>query len=242
MTTSRKILIGLAVFLVVAAALLFWLTRGNPADLPIDAVTGDDPTLAEPQAEAFPTVQIAEPVGWADGQKPGAAAGLQVVRFADGLDHPRVLHTLPNGDVLVTLTRAPKVEKEGGGIVSAITDWVAGLLMSKAGATGESPDQLVLLRDADGDGVAETRKVLRDDLASPSGIAWRDGKLYVANHNALLAFDYAEGADAVTGAPRKLMDLPPGGNHWMRNIVLSPDGTKIYVAVGSASNIGERGM
>ncbi len=242
MKTSRKILIGLVVFLVVAAALLFWLTRGNVADLPFDEVTGDDPTLAEPQAESFPTVKIAEPVGWADGQKPDAAAGLQVVRFAEDLEHPRVLHTLPNGDVLVTLTRAPKVEKEGGGIMTAITDWVAGLLMSKAGATGESPDQLVLLRDANGDGVAETRKVLRDDLASPSGIAWRDGKLYVANHNALLAFDYAEGADAVTGSPRKLMDLPAGGNHWMRNIVLSPDGTKIYIAVGSASNIGERGM
>ena len=242
MTRARKILIGLAVFLIVFGALAFWLTRGNVADLPMDEVTGDDPTLAEPQEEAVPTVQIAEPVGWAEGEKPDAAAGLQVVRFAEGLDHPRVVHTLPNGDVLVTLTRAPKVEKEGGGIITAITDWVAGLLMSKAGAGGESPDQLVLLRDGNGDGVAETRKVLRDDLASPSGIAWRDGKLYIANHNALLAFDYAEGADAVTGTPRKLMDLPAGGNHWMRNIALSPDGTKIYIAVGSASNIGERGM
>src|SRR5690606_4934502 len=93
-----------------------------------------------------------------------------------------------------------------------------------------------------GDGVAEARHVLRDDLDSPSGIAWHDGNLYVANHDAVLRFDYEEGATTLAGAPEKLMDLPPAGNHWMRNIVLSDDGTRLFVAVGSASNIGEGGM
>jgi glucose/arabinose dehydrogenase len=242
MSTMRKILIALLVIFVLLAGLGYWLTRGNTAELSLDAVTGADPTLAEANEETIPTVQIAKPVGWAEGEAPVAAEGLEVKRFAEGLDHPRVLHRLPNGDVLVTLTRAPETKNEGGGVMAAITDWVAGWLMSEAGATGKSPNQLVLLRDADGDGVAEVRKVLRDDLDSPSGIAWGDGTLYVANHNALLAFDYALGSDAVTGTPRKLMDLPAGGNHWMRNIALNPDGTKIYAAVGSASNIGEKGM
>src|SRR5690606_14847535 len=101
---------------------------------------------------------------------------------------------------------------------------------------------VVLLRDADGDGTAEERHELLTGLSSPSGLAWHDGKLYVANHDALLRFDYAEGADAVTGGPVKLVDLPPAGNHWMRNIVLSPDGTKLYIAIGSASNIADAGI
>jgi len=157
--------------------------------------------------------------------------------FADGLEHPRVLYALPNGDILAALTRAPA--SEGGGI----TAWIADILLTRAGATGASPDEIVLLRDSDGDGVAETRKtILHEGLSSPSGIGWHDGTLYVANHDALLAFPYELGAEAVTGEPRKLMDLPGGGGHWMRNLELSEDGERIYVAVGSASNIGEYGM
>ncbi|GAA4047211.1 sorbosone dehydrogenase family protein [Parerythrobacter jejuensis] len=182
-------------------------------------------------------MRIAEPVGWEDGELPTAADGLVVNRFAEGLDHPRVLHRLPNGDVLVTLTRAPKSEDGGG-----ITGWIADLLMGWAGATGDSANELVLLRDADGDGTAEVKQVLTDALDSPSGIAWREGTLYIANHDALLAFPYELGTMELTGEPRKLMDLAPGGGHWMRNIELSPDGTRIYVAVGSVSNIGEQGM
>lgn len=242
MSTKRKILLTLLVIIIVLAGLGYWLTRGNTAELPMDQVTGDDPTLAKPEPETIPTVKVAKPVGWAEGEAPVAAEGLEVTRFAEGLEHPRVMHRLPNGDILVTLTRAPETKSEGGGVMGAIEGWVAGWLMSEAGATGKSPNQLVLLRDANDDGVAEVRQVLRDDLDSPSGIEWKDGTLYVANHNALLAFDYALGSDKVTGTPRKLMDLPAGGNHWMRNIKLNPEGTKLYVAVGSASNIGERGM
>jgi glucose/arabinose dehydrogenase len=200
--------------------------------------------LQEGDPQSVPTVQIAEPVGWKAGEAPTPAEGLEVVRFAEGLEHPRILYALPNGDVLATLTRAPKQEGGGGGgIMATIEGWIAAMLFEKAGSAGESPNQIVLLRDEDGNGSAETTKViLAEGLDSPSGISWLDDTLYVANHNAVLAFPYTLGSDAVTGTPRKLMDLPAGGNHWMRNIEISPDGTSLFVAVGSASNIGERGM
>ncbi|MFN4113527.1 MAG: PQQ-dependent sugar dehydrogenase [Sphingomonadaceae bacterium] len=237
MSILRKLLIALLVLLLLFAGFAFWVYRGDGADLSVEDVSGTDPTLQAAKAETFPTVRIAKPVGWKEGELPEAAEGLTVMRFAEGLEHPRVIHTLPNGDVLVTLTRSPKA-KGGGGI----TGWIADKLMSRAGAKGDSPNQLVLLRDGDGDGTAEVRQVLTDALDSPSGIAWNDGTLYIANHNAVLAFDYALGATALAGEGRKLMDLPPGGGHWMRNIELSPDGTKLYIAVGSVSNIGEKGM
>lgn len=237
MTVMRKILVALVVVFVLVGAFALWVYRGDPADLSVEEVTGTDPTLSEADPQMLPTVRIAKPIGWKDGELPEPAEGLTVKRFADGLDHPRVIHTLPNGDVLVTLTRSPK---SGGG--GGITGWIADKLMSRAGATGVSPNQLVLLRDADGDGTAEVRQVLTDALDSPSGIAWNDGTLYVANHDEVLAFDYALGSASLTGEGRKLMDLPGGGGHWMRNIELSPDATKLYVAVGSVSNIGEKGM
>ena len=237
MSTRRKIILAILAAFLVIAVVVFFLVRGNAAELSVAAVSGTDPQLGEPAGGIFPTVAIAEPVGWADSELPIAAEGLVVQRFADGLDHPRVLHALPNGDVLVSLTRAPAKEGDGG-----IMSWISNFLMSRAGATGESADQILLMRDADGDGVAEVKQVVAEDLSSPSGMAWRDGTLYVANHDALLAFDYALGDARVSGTPRKLMDLAPGGGHWMRNIELNPDGTKLYVAVGSVSNVGEKGM
>jgi glucose/arabinose dehydrogenase len=117
------------------------------------------------------------------------------------------------------------------------------MLMSSAGAKGASANQIVLLRDTDGDGVAETREVLiSEGLDSPSGMGWHDGTLFIANHDEVLAFDYELGSDAVTSTARKLMDLPPGGGHWMRNLEVHPDGDRFYVAVGSVSNIGDQGM
>jgi glucose/arabinose dehydrogenase len=237
MSIGRKILVGLLVLVLVLLGFAAWVWQGHSANLSVAEVTGTDPVLADPAAEMFPTVRIAEPVGWAEGEVPQAAEGLAVTRFADGLEHPRVLHALPNGDVLATLTRSP-ASGEGGGL----TGWIADLLMSRAGAKGASPNQLVLLRDANGDGVAETRAVLTDDLDSPSGIAWADGTLYVANHDEVLAFPYTPGQTRLGGPARKLMDLPAAGNHWMRNIELNPEGTALYVAVGSDSNIGEKGI
>ncbi|MDG6079401.1 sorbosone dehydrogenase family protein [Erythrobacter litoralis] len=237
MSTMKKLGIWLLVILLIVAIGGYFFTRGDTASIPIDEVTGTDPQLDEPDAELFPTVKIAEPVGWAAGEVPEAATGITVSRFAEGLEHPRTIYTLPNGDVLVSLTRAPASDEDGG-----IRGWIAGLLMGKAGATGTSLDQVVLLRDTDGDGVADIRQVIAHGLASPSGLAWQDGTLYVANHDAVLAFPYALGANRVGGPARKITDLAGGGGHWMRNLELSPDGASLFVAVGSDTNIGDNGL
>tara|TARA_A100001391_G_scaffold182451_1_gene148970 strand:- start:220 stop:1680 length:1461 start_codon:yes stop_codon:yes gene_type:complete len=233
--------LGIALLIIVLAILVagYFLTRGDTADIAFEETVGTDPTLDEPAEERFPTVAIAEPVGWGEGEAPTAAKGLAVNRFAEGLDHPRTLQALPNGDILVSLTQSPKIESGEG---NWLRDLVAGFLFRKAGAGGESANQLVLLRDADGDGVAEGRFVLRDDLDSPSGIAWGDGTLYVANHDEVLAFDYELGATRLTGEGRKIAVLAEGTGHWMRNLALHPDGDRLYAAVGSKSNIGEDGM
>ena len=239
----RKLAIVILVLLLIAVVGFYFLSRGDTATLSVDEVAGTDPILEAPEAESFPTVAIAKPVGWGADELPEPAPGLSVNRFADGLDHPRVLYALPNGDVLVTLTRAPVSESEDEGVMASIRGWVAELLFSEAGAAGVSPNQVVLLRDADDDGVAEIKQtLLSDGLDSPSGMSWHDGTLYVANHNAVLAWDYELGANAVSSEPRKLMDLPAGGGHWMRNMEIHPDGDRFYVAVGSVSNIGEQGM
>ena len=237
MSILKKLGIALAVILLVILVVGYFLTRGDKADVPFEDVVGTDPTLQEANAESFPTVAVAKPVGWGETEVPVAAEGLAVGRFAEGLDHPRTLQALPNGDILVSLTRAP--QSEGGGGIKA---WIAGLLMSRAGATGKSPNQVVLLRDADGDGKAEIRQVLLDGLNSPSGLAWADGTLYVANNDAVLAYPYELGSEKVSGQPRKIADLAAGGGHWMRNLALHPDGKRLYAAVGSDTNIADKGM
>lgn len=238
MSTKRKLLVALAVLLIVFGGFAFWIWRGTPAKHTDVELSGKDPVIADPDPETIPSVAIARPIGWAANEAPVPAAGLTVSRFAEGLDHPRVLYTLPNGDVIVALADSPA--SGGGGLLG----WIAERMMQRAGSNTGSPDTLVLLRDADGDGKAEGRFVLREDkdLASPSGIAWQDDALFVANHDAVIWFDYKLGETVLEGEPKKLMDLPAAGNHWMRNLVLSPDGKRFYVAVGSASNIGENGM
>ncbi len=233
---TRKLLIALGSLIVIGGALA-WLLSGTRSERSVDEISGTRPLLVEAEAERFPTISVMKPVGWAADEKPVAAPGLVVTRFAEGIDHPRTMLTLPNGDVLVADTRGP--EGDGGGI----TGFFQNLLMKYAGSTGTSANTIVLLRDGDGDGRAEQRFALRKEgLSSPSGMAFGNGKLYVANHDAVLAFDFTPGMTAITGSPTKLMDLPAGGNHWMRNLLLSPDGKFLYVAVGSASNIGENGM
>ena len=239
MSTKRKLLVALAVFLLVVGGFLFWIWRGTPAQHTLDELSGRDPVLVEPKAEQIPSVSIAKSIGWTASEAPTPAKGLAVTRFAEGLDHPRVIYTLPNGDVIVAEADAPP-----GNMGSGLTALIGKMLMKRAGANKGSPDALVLLRDSDGDGKAEQRFALRtgEGLASPSGLAWRDDVLYVANHNAVLAFPYKLGETALAGQPRKVMDLPGGGNHWMRNLLISPDGKQFYVAVGSSSNIAEKGM
>ncbi|MBO6527324.1 PQQ-dependent sugar dehydrogenase [Erythrobacter sp.] len=235
----KKLGIALLVILLVVLVAGYFLTRGDTADVAFEETVGTDPTLDEPAAESFPTVAIAEPVGWAEGEVPVAAEGLAVNRFAEGLDHPRTLQALPNGDILAALTQSPKIQT---GESNWLRDLVAGFLFRKAGAGGDSANQIVLLRDADGDGIAEGRFVLRDDLDSPSGIAWGDDTLYIANHDEVLAFDYELGSTELSGEGRKIADLAHGTGHWMRNLALHPDGDRLYAAVGSKSNIGEDGM
>ena len=234
----RKFLIGLGGVVVLGGGLSAYILHGNSSDLPVSQFEGKAPKLVTPKPERFPSVGLAKPIGWAEGEAPAAAGGLVVTRFAQELDHPRTMLTLPNGDVLVAETGAPAGNDPGG-----ITGFFQRIMMRFVGAGGVSPNRLVLLRDATGSGVSAKPIVLRQDgLSSPSGMAWHDGKLYVANHNAVLVFDYALGATSIAGNPKKIMDLPAAGNHWMRNLLLSPDATKLYVAVGSSSNIAENGL
>ncbi|MCP5432942.1 MAG: sorbosone dehydrogenase family protein [Alphaproteobacteria bacterium] len=221
-----------------AAAALAIAACGEQAKLPIEAGQGPAPTLPAPNETLIPTVKIAEPVGWAAGEAPTPAQGLAVSMFAGGLDHPRWLHVLPNGDVLVAESNKP--QRSGGG---GLTGLVAGRIMKSAGAGVPSADRITLLRDRDGDGVPETRSVFLEKLHSPFGMALVGATFYVANADAILAFPYAEGALRLEGEGRKLADLPAGRNHhWTKNIHPSRDGTKLYATVGSNSNIGENGL
>ncbi|MES2337776.1 MAG: sorbosone dehydrogenase family protein [Pseudomonadota bacterium] len=232
----KHILIVLGIFVALAAGAFYYLSRPDKARLPNEAVMGVRPNISEPRKQFLPTIGIAEVVGWQNGAKPTPAPGLQVAAFASGLDHPRWLYRLPNGDVLVAETNSPP--REGGGI----TGWVMGILMGKAGAGVPSANRITLLRDANGDGVAETKTAFLTGLNSPFGMALVGDWLYVANTDALVRFPYKAGETRITAKPEKIADLPGGGNHWARNVVANPAGRTLYVSVGSASNIGENGM
>jgi glucose/arabinose dehydrogenase len=213
---------------------------GEVATLPISAGTGPQPVLPPPRQTLIPTVHIAPAKGWLPGATPQAAAGTRVAAFASGLDHPRWLYVLSNGDVLVAETNAPPKPEDGKGIKG----WVMGLMMKKAGASVPSANRITLLRDTNGDGVADLRSVLLEGLNSPFGMALVGNDLYVANSDAVLRFPYAAGDTHITAAGSKVVDLPAGpiNHHWTKNLISSPDGTKLYVTVGSNSNVAERGM
>ena len=238
MLTAKRLLIALGIVALVLG-IAAYLLRGNPSDQPIALFEGTHPQLAAPHPETIPTVALIKSIGWTAGQAPTPAAGLTVNRWAEGLDHPRTMLTLPNGDVLVAETSAPQAAGWGG-----VGGLIQRLAMRFVGADVPSPDALVLLRDSTGAGKADQRFVLRrgNGLVSPSGMAWANDTLYVANHDAVLAFAYPLGTTTLTGAPRRIMALPPAGEHWMRNVVLSPDGKMLYVAIGSSSNIAAHGI
>ena len=211
-----------------------------PALEPVSVGMGANPTLPEPQGSLLPTLKIAKAVRWSAGQKPVAAQGLTVTPFATGLDHPRWLHVLPNGDVLVAETNAPERPDGAGGIIGAVQKDV----MTKAGAVTVSANRITLLRDQDGDGVAESRSVLLQGLNSPFGMALAGGRLYIANTDAVVSVPYTPGETTISATPQKLTDLPAGtlNHHWTKSLIASRDGTKLYATVGSNSNVGENGI
>ncbi len=204
------------------------------------ATVGPDPRLPSPQKSLIPTVVVAEATGWPAGAAPSAPAGVTVTAFATGLQHPRWLHVLPNGDVLVAETDAPSRPDEAKGIKGRIM----ARMMKKAGAGLLSADRITLLRDADGDGVAETRSVLLEELNSPFGMALVGSDLYVANTGAVMRFSYQPGQTRMAAAGTKLTDLPAGprNHHWTKSLIASPDGSRLYATVGSNSNVAENGM
>ena len=236
MTLRAKILSFVLLVAIIGLGAAWYVTRGVPALLSVEAVSGTKPKITAPRTESIPTVNLAKPVGWAGDAKPVAAAGLTVVSFARDLDHPRWLYELPNGDVLVAESNSPP--REGGGI----TGWIMKTLMGYAGAGVPSANRITLLRDADGDGVAEVKSPFLTGLNSPFGMALVGDQLYIANHDALVAYPYTPGATKITVPPKQVMALPGGGNHWTKNLVVSPDNQSLFIAVGSASNIAEGGM
>ena len=208
--------------------------------IPTAADMGPDPLIAPPAKSLLPTVHVATAEGWLPGGKPTPAPGLQVNAFADGLEHPRWVYVLPNGDVLVAETNAPPRPEDGKGIKALFMK----LFMKKAGAGVPSPNRIVLLRDVDGDGVAEIRSTFLEGLNSPFGMALVGDDLYVANADAVLRFPYVAGTMKITAAGVKVTDLPggPRNHHWTKNILASRDGSKLYATSGSNSNIAEHGM
>jgi len=221
------------------ATILLLAACGDKSTLPQGADVGPQPELREPNKSLIPTVHIAKATGWPAGVTPTAAAGLDVNAFATALDHPRWVYVLPNGDVLVAESNKPAKPDAGG-----IRKWVQDKVMAKAGGGVPSANRITLLRDADGDGVAEFKSVFLKNLHSPFGMALVGDMLYVANTDAIVRFKYKEGATEITEAAQPVAPLPGGplNHHWTKNIIASHDGTKLYATTGSNSNVAENGM
>lgn len=202
---------------------------------------GADPELPEQQQYLFPPMHIASVVGWKKDKTPAVAPGLKIAAFATGLQHPRSVYVLPNGDVLAVESKGPGTEP-----ARRPKDLVMGWIQSlSTGGGGDQPsNRITLLRDADGDGVPEVKSVFLDHLDSPFGVALVGNDLYVANTNAIMRYPYRTGETVITARPTMLTALPGGpiDHHWTKSLVASPDGTKLYVGVGSNSNITENGI
>lgn len=232
MIVSRRVYASLAATSMLACT--------ESARLPVNAGMGPQPTLPAPVKTLIPTVKIAPATGWPSGAKPVAAAGTRVNAFATGLDHPRFLLVLPNGDVLVAETNAPPRPDANKGVKG----WFFKRYQKKAGAAVPSANRITLLRDADADGVAEVRSVFLTGLNSPFGIALVGQSLYVANSDAVVRFPYTDGESRIVASGSLLIALPAGplNHHWTKTIVASADGSKLYASVGSNSNVAEKGM
>ncbi|MGV8996979.1 MAG: PQQ-dependent sugar dehydrogenase [Parvibaculaceae bacterium] len=225
--------------LIASLSLVALVGCGNEASQTVEAGMGPNPVLPAPESSLLPTVNVATAKPWAKGETPKAAAGLQVAAFAEGLDHPRWLYVLPNGDVLVAETNTPPQPGETG-----LKAWVGRFIMRNAGAGAPTANRITLLRDADHDGVAEIKKPFIENLYSPFGMALVGNTFYVANADAIVSFPYVTGETHIDAAPTKVMDLPGGpiNHHWTKNILASKDGKHLFVTVGSNSNVGDNGM
>src|ERR1700704_2739514 len=190
--------------------------------------------VAKPQG-AIPTLKMPTARGWTDGQKPVAAPGLKVNAFATGLKHPRWIDVLPNGDVLIAESN------QVAGPVRSVFSYAMQATMRRASALGESANRITLLRDTDGDGIAERREIFMEGLTQPFGMALSGDTFYVGNTDGVVAFPYVAGADRITTPRRKLVTFKPGGR-WTASLLPSPDGRKLYAGVGSSSNIADDGM
>jgi glucose/arabinose dehydrogenase len=213
---------------------------GDVAKLPVSQGTGTDPSLPPPNPTLIPTVNIATATGWGPGEQPVPAPGTALTRFAGDLDHPRWLYVLPNGDVLVAETNAPPKPDDFVGLKG----WFARHVMKKAGAGTPSANRITLLRDSDGDGIADQRSPFIEGLNSPFGMALVGDSFYVAATDALWRFPYEPGELQIASPGTRVVELPAGtiNHHWTKSLIASPDGTRLYVTVGSNSNVGERGM
>jgi glucose/arabinose dehydrogenase len=228
-----------SLFLIVLGAIGAWFaTRPDEAQQPISELTGPTPKIGEPRQQRIPTVKISAVDRWKPGEAPKAAMGLVVERFAEGLDHPRNMYALPNGDVLVAESNAPAGQMKG------VQGWVEKRLRTKAGAGVPSANRITLLRDTNGDGKTEVKAKFLEGLNSPFGMALIGDTLYVANTDAVLAFPYKEGDTQISVKGEKVyaLNAKAPNYHWTRNLTASPDGKKLYIAVGSNSNIGENGL
>jgi glucose/arabinose dehydrogenase len=237
--TKRHHIRNIAVLLILlAAAGIWWATRPDVATLQITEMQGRGPNIIEPRPQSVPTINVAKVIGWSGTAAPTPAAGLAVKAFADGLDHPRWLYELPNGDILVAESTQPDRP------IMGIEDWVARNLISSANGSTKSANRITLLRDTNADGVADQRSVLISGLNSPFGMTLIKDRLYVANTDSVMVFPYKSGDLKITAPGQKLMELPAQApnNHWARNIIASPDGSSLFVTIGSNSNIGENGM
>ena len=223
----------------IAFALAFALVGCGGASAPADKTYGANPELPAPEGGGLPVINVARAVGWPDGAAPSAPEGFTVTRYAEGLAHPRWLYVLPNGDVLVA--ESSSQPSSGGGIL----DWIRNSVQRRAGALHESANRITLLRDTDGDGDVDQRHLFVENLNQPIGMALVGNYFYVANTDAVLRFPYTDGAVRVNGQGERILELPyrDGDNgHWTRNLLARPDGAKLYVSVGSASNIADYGM
>lgn len=202
---------------------------------PTHQAIGTEPQIPEARNQGIMTLKMPVARGWEDGHVPTCAAGLKVNAFATGLEHPRWIEVLPNGDVLVAES------KEEAGPPKTLMDHAAQATMRRAKAIGTSANRVTLWRDTDGDGIAETREVFVENQNQPFGMALIGAKFYLGNTDGIVVFDYASGATSLTGSGKKLVDFKPSG-HWTRSLIVSLDGSKIYAGVGSLTNIADQGM